>query len=197
MMILVCSTDSRLVDTLAGFSPDGDTLLHISSIRRLPDVDQNALSLLLIDLKCCEEKDFPAMKPPVIALAEVPRYEQGMRLLRRGVRGYGNRHMRRDNLIQAVSAVKGGQVWLPPEFVTRMISSLSSKELGVGMPETMEPLSRREEEVAGFVAEGLSNREIAEKMEISVRTVKAHLTSIFAKTGCRDRLALAVTMKRG
>lgn len=195
-MIFLCSTDTCLVETFAGLPFDEDEVKHISDMSGLDAVQQDSVNLLLIDLKCCEETDIPALKQPAVALAEVPRFDQGMRLLRRGVRGYGNRHMHRDNLMELVSAVKGGQVWLPPDFITRMISSLSSEESGVVMPETMEPLSRREEEVAGFVTEGLANREIADKMQISVRTVKAHLTSIFAKTGFRDRLELAVRMKR-
>lgn len=43
-----------------------------------------------------------------------------------------------------------------------------------------------------YVAAGLSNKEIAEEMSITVRTVKAHLTSVFNKTGLRDRVALAL-----
>jgi len=196
-MIVVCSTDTRWVDTLAGLSLDDDTFMQVTRVGDLSDMDSRSVSLLLIDLKCWGEDDLPSVEPPMVALAEMPLYEQGMRLLRRGVRGYGNRHMHRDNLAQAVSAVREGQVWLPPEFVTRMIASLTPERSERALPEFVEPLSRREEEVAGFVAEGLSNREIAEKMTISVRTVKAHLTSIFAKTGFRDRLELAVKMKKG
>ncbi|SCY81200.1 helix-turn-helix transcriptional regulator [Desulfoluna spongiiphila] len=196
-MICVCSTDRRWVDSLAGLPLVDDTLVHVAGVGELSDMEPGSVSVLLIDLKSCGEEDLASIEPPMIALAERPLYDQGMRLLRRGVRGYGNRHMHRDNLVQAVTAVKGGQVWMPPEFVARMIASLTPAEPENALPETMEPLSRREKEVAGFVAEGLSNREIADKMAITVRTVKAHLTSIFAKTGFRDRLELAVKMKKG
>lgn len=196
-MICVCSSDSRWVKSLAGLPLDDDNLVHVTGLEGLSDVEPNSVSLLLIDLKSCGEDNLDSVVPPMIALAERPLYDQGMRLLRRGVRGYGNRHMHRENLAQAISAVKEGQVWMPPEFVTRMIASLTPTLPEKALPDTLEPLSRREEEVAGFVAEGLSNREIAEKMAITVRTVKAHLTSIFAKTGFRDRLELAVKMKKG
>ena len=196
-MVLVCSTDTALVESFSRL-PLGDTdVRQMEDMGQLESLDGEGVSLLFIDLKCCEEAVIPSIAPPAIALTEVPHYDQAMRLLRRGIRGYGNRHMHRDNMAQAVSAVKDGQVWLPPTIVARMISSLAPASADVQPVQPVEPLSSREEEVTGCVTEGLSNREIAEKMGITVRTVKAHLTSIFAKTGFRDRLELAVKMKRG
>ena len=57
-------------------------------------------------------------------------------------------------------------------------------------PEWQEKLSKREIEVAEVVATGVTNREVAEQLHITVRTVKEHLTSIFSKLGIHDRLAL-------
>ena len=197
MMILICSTDTLLVEIFTTL-PLGDVeLRHTADISKIDEFNSHDVDLFFIDLKCCDENAIPALNLPAMALAEEPNYDQGMRLLRRGIRGYGNRYMHRENLVQAVSAVKDGQVWLPPTMITRMISSLSADHFEVELPKLIEPLSRREEEVAGFVMKGLTNREIAENMHISVRTVKAHLTSVFAKTGFRDRLELAVRMKRG
>ena len=196
-MVLVCSTDTALVESFSRL-PLGDTdVRQMEDMGQLEYLDGEGVSLIFIDLKCCEEAVIPSVVPPAIALTEVPHYDQAMRLLRRGIRGYGNRHMHRDNMAQAITAVKDGQVWLPPTIVSRMISSLAQAPADAQPVQPVEPLSRREEEVTECVTEGLSNREIAEKMGITVRTVKAHLTSIFAKTGFRDRLELAVKMKRG
>ena len=55
-------------------------------------------------------------------------------------------------------------------------------------------LSGREEEIARFVASGLKNKPIADKLFISEQTVKSHLTNIFRKTGTKNRLELALWM---
>jgi len=71
----------------------------------------------------------------------------------------------------------------------------------VSMPQRVESntdlseLTDRELEVAKLVADGNTNAEIAEQMNITVRTVKAHMTSIFTKTNLRDRVALALALK--
>ena len=76
-----------------------------------------------------------------------------------------------------------------------MITALPQNKNEKKEPALLKDLSSREAEVAKWLINGLSNREIGEKMFISIRTVKAHLTSIFKKTGCRDRLELATRMK--
>jgi len=121
------------------------------------------------------------MTCPVMALAEVPDFDQAMRLLRRGLRGYGSRHMQFKNLKQAVKAVGAGQVWMPPAIISRMINTFLPAEEEPTHQPSMEQLTKREQEVAGLVARGLSNKGLANKLYISVRTIKAHLTSIFKK----------------
>jgi DNA-binding NarL/FixJ family response regulator len=58
-------------------------------------------------------------------------------------------------------------------------------------------LSAREQEIAGLVAEGLSNREIAERLVISKRTVDAHVEHIFSKLGISSRVRLATWLRSG
>ena len=151
--------------------------------------------LVIIDLKTFSEEDLPEIVCPSVALAEMPAYQQAMRLLRRGVRGYGNRYMQPENLAQAAAAVRAGQVWMPPAIISRMINTFSPAAPEPVAPLPLEKLSKREREVANLVARGLSNQELADALFISVRTVKAHLTAIFSKTGARDRLELGVRMK--
>jgi DNA-binding NarL/FixJ family response regulator len=76
-----------------------------------------------------------------------------------------------------------------------MITALPANKSEKEEEALLKALSSREAEVAKWLVNGLSNSEIGEKMFISIRTVKAHLTSIFKKTGCRDRLELATRMK--
>jgi DNA-binding NarL/FixJ family response regulator len=62
---------------------------------------------------------------------------------------------------------------------------------------SLDDLTKRERQVAQAVADGLSNREIAERLSVSERTVKARLTSVFQKVDVRDRVQLALLLRGG
>lgn len=196
MMALICSQDALFVELCADiFGGQNNVVEQSPDIQRIERQMTALEDVLIVDLIGVDEKDLPAVSIPTVVLVAIPTFEQAVRLLQRGVRGYGNRHMHRENLLQAVTAVKEGQVWLPPDIVNRMITAIPANGNGHAKPSFPEKLSKREEEVVQLVATGLSNKEIADKLFISVRTVKAHLTSIFSKTGFRDRLELAVKMR--
>ena len=82
-----------------------------------------------------------------------------------------------------------------PELVKRLMG-LSLRVVPTPAPERpeLDSLTARELMVARLVAQGESNREIAEALEITERTVKAHLTAIFEKLQVRDRVQLALAM---
>ena len=101
--------------------------------------------------------------------------------------------MRKDNLWQAIESVKAGQIWLPPEIVAARIEKIEPEEQSNAL---LNELSEREQEVALMVTEGMSNQQIADKIFVSLRTVKAHLSSIYSKTGLRNRLALGLKLKK-
>ncbi|MCP3952189.1 MAG: response regulator transcription factor [Desulfobacterales bacterium] len=195
MMIFLCTRDAALADACLRLDAGRTETRQLSGIHQLRRQIVAGEDLLIIDLRWYREEDIPKLPCPTMALVEMPDFKQAMRLIRRGVRGYGNRHMRVENLKQAVTAIVGGQVWMPPAIISRMINTLPFVEPEPGAQAAIDQLSKREGEVARWVAQGLSNKELAHKLHISVRTVKAHLTSIFSKTGFRDRVELAIRMK--
>jgi DNA-binding NarL/FixJ family response regulator len=195
-MIFLCSRNAELDAICADLGGGRNNMARFHDIRLLAQRRAGAADLLVIDLKGCRDQALPPITLPALALAEVPDFDQALRLLRRGVRGYGNRHMQLANLRQAARAVRAGQVWMPPAIISRVITAFSQVDAGDARPVSLEKLSKREAEVARWVAKGLSNKELADRLHISVRTVKAHLTSIFSKTGFRDRLELAIKMKQ-
>jgi DNA-binding NarL/FixJ family response regulator len=161
--------------------------------------------LLLVDLDNVQEKNLVAVDAAAAVFVTIPVYEQAVRLLRLGFRAYGNRHMRRDNFYRALSAARAGQIWLPPMILNRLISGFGARPLSAESQQETTPvsdepllaaLSSREKEVARWIARGLANKEVADRMNITVRTVKAHMTSILGKTGIRDRLELAILLNR-
>ncbi len=194
-MIFLCTGDAELTASCRSLGVGRSETRQFSDIRHLQRQAMTGGDLLVIDLRWFREEDIPKLPCPAMVLVEVPDFGQAMRLMRRGVRGYGNRHMQPENLKQAVAAIQGGQVWMPPAIISRMINTIPPAEPEPAVQAAIDQLSKREAEVAHWVAQGLSNKELADKLHISVRTVKAHLTSIFSKTGFRDRVALAIRMK--
>jgi len=131
----------------------------------------------------------------ILLLSDVPKFQEGIAMLRMGVKGYGNSYLNSSHLTHAMDVVSDGNVWLTPQFLDTLI-----KETYVPSGEKKDPprlslLSKREKEVAEYVAQGLNNTEIAERTQITKRTVKAHITSIFEKLQITDRLSLALILR--
>ena len=101
-------------------------------------------------------------------------------------------------LVKAILSVLKGEVWVPRRLITRLISELARSKAAkegrqdLAARETMAKLTPREFEVAQMVHLGGNNKMIARKLEISERTVKAHLSAIFRKLNIANRLHLAL-----
>nr|WP_319394812.1 response regulator transcription factor [uncultured Desulfobacter sp.] len=191
----IYSKDKTLVQLCMDLFGGRKQTRHLPADQTLAEYDISPKDILIIDFQACDEKDVPRIVCPCMALVAIPQKEQALRLLQRGIRAYGNRFMHQDNLKQAVQTLKTGQIWLPPAIISQVISALPTTKSEDRGEELLDILTSREAEVAKWLVGGLSNQEISEKMFVSVRTVKAHLTSIFKKTGCRNRLELATRMK--
>ena len=119
-------------------------------------------------------------------------------LFKLGVHGFCQRDITSELLLKAVNAVVSGELWMPRALITRIIDDLTRD----GTQETREHvasgdsatscLTPRELEVARMVHKGGNNKTIARKLDISERTVKAHLSSIFRKLNIENRLHLAI-----
>jgi DNA-binding NarL/FixJ family response regulator len=186
-MIYLLSNDNDIKTTLKELYED------IVPVKDLENIHCKDDDILIIDLVFFNEEKIKPYDLSIMVITDIPTYEQGVRLLQKGVKAYGNRYMLKANLSLAINSVKAGQIWLPPEILLQIISAapVSDKKT----EDANWNLSTREKEVAKLVCNGMSNIEISESLFISVRTVKAHLTSIFSKTGFRDRLELAVKIK--
>jgi DNA-binding NarL/FixJ family response regulator len=106
--------------------------------------------------------------------------------LRVGAAGYLTKDMPPAELIEAVLAVSRGEPRIAPAMATRMLSE----------PDPLEELSARERDVLALIAEGLRNREIAERLVISEPTVKTHVRHVLEKLRFRNRAEAAAFAAR-
>ena len=125
----------------------------------------------------------------ILILSEFPKFEEGKKFLQLGVKGYANIYSHKKHLLQAIEVISGGNIWLYPDFMTSLISDAIEKRKPNAF--FMRKLSEREKQTALLVAEGKSNKEIAQALDITERTVKAHLSNIYQKTEVSDRFSLA------
>ncbi|MFY9142155.1 response regulator transcription factor [Sulfuricurvum sp.] len=131
----------------------------------------------------------------ILLLSDVPKYQEGIAMLRMGVKGYGNSYLNRAHLTHAMDVVSDGNIWLYPQFLDVLIKETYQPHNEKKEDPRLSLLSKREMEVAEYVAQGLNNNEIAERAQITIRTVKAHITSIFEKLHITDRLSLALILR--
>jgi DNA-binding NarL/FixJ family response regulator len=131
----------------------------------------------------------------VMILSMTPSFDDAQKFLQLGAMGYGNALMHEYHLHSAYQALEEGKVWLHPDFISLMISKIRDKsnaeEKSLAL---MDTLSKREQEVALMLGNGATHQEIADALEITVRTVKAHATSIYQKLDVKDRLALSLLL---
>ena len=135
-----------------------------------------------------------AQNVPIIVLSNVPEDDQGMSALAAGASGYCSALTLPAVLHQVANVVVHGGLWVGPQLMRRLMTGLAarSNETSPASASTLDTLSQRERQVAEAVARGSSNKEIARVMNITERTVKAHLTAAFEKLGVRDRMQLAL-----
>lgn len=104
----------------------------------------------------------------------------------------------RVELERIVGAVLDGGVWVSPAAIPLLVTRLRGLATAAPAPEPerLGDLTERQREVARMVGQGASNKQIARALNITDRTVKAHLTCIFDKLGVPDRLQLALYVTR-
>jgi len=126
-----------------------------------------------------------------VILLDSSKFESVLESFRAGARGVFDHRESPNTLCQCIRQVHGGQVWMSNEQMALVLDSLSSApKLKTVDARGMNLLSKREVEVVRCVTEGLTNREIADRLGLSQHTIKNHLFRIFDKLGVSNRIEL-------
>lgn len=119
-------------------------------------------------------------------------------LIEAGAAGYLLKEASGDELINAIRLVVAGEPVLHPRIIRKILDRLRAPVEETPEATTLEPLTGREMEVLELTSRGMSNAEIADTLYLSVRTVQAHLRSIFNKLGVGSRSeAIVYALKKG
>ncbi|HSE83884.1 MAG TPA: response regulator transcription factor, partial [Thermodesulfobacteriota bacterium] len=170
-----------------------------NQVEIIPLIRQNKPDLLLVDTalpKLDVEQllgliEREGVDTNVILLLHAPDERLIINSLPLGVRGFLTEASNQEQFIQAVRAVTKGEIWAEVKLITKILTQLLPSQKGFKRLLSPE-LTNKEEEVVKLIVQGLSNKQIAKKLYVSERTVKAHLRNMFKKFGVSSRFQLAM-----
>ena len=157
----------------------------------------NNADVLLLDINMPELSGMEVLEtllkwktcPRILMLTVHNEIEYLIKSVDMGVDGYLLKDSDSHELIRAIHCVYEGEKFIQPSLIPFLNSKLIARDLD---QEKIELLSERELEVLKLVAAGLYNKDIGDKLFISERTVKNHLSNIFKKIDCSDRTQAAI-----
>jgi len=167
------------------------------------------ISLLVIDTDELLDAEMPtiswikAHNPTlnILILGNDDSDEAPINAMKEGAHGYCVKTCSDSEFKMAIHAMVNGEAWLPRELIPKLIDELASyvhSSQGPVQPPSKEQLgslSEREQEVVQLVCQGENNKTIARHLDITERTVKAHIGAIFKKLSVSSRLQLALIFR--
>ena len=173
----------------------GDCLI----VEGLEDLLLLEAKTIILNYSACENRSIEILKTlssnknKVLVLHRTPSLKVAKQLLNAGAVGYGNALMRDHFIVSAKQTIEDGMVWLYPSLTSELILELpQTKDTSESL---LDGLTSREVEVANLLKNGDTYKQIAEVLEITPRTIKAHASHIYVKLNVKDRLGLALLLK--
>lgn len=185
-MILNFQEDMEVVDTAAeGVEAYQKVMQHCPDVLIMDLSMPPGESGLIATSKIMES--FPETKILILTMYDDDEYL--FHVLRNGAKGYILKNAPDEQLISAVRTVYRGDTYIDPKMTTSLVNEFvnNSDQDGKNMNDPFRILSKRELEVLPLIAKGYGNKDIAEKLFISVKTVEAHKTHIMQKLELKSK----------
>ncbi|MFW5427259.1 MAG: LuxR C-terminal-related transcriptional regulator [Methylophagaceae bacterium] len=132
----------------------------------------------------------------ILLIGPTQTIDEQITVLKQGARGYFDSSSSIEKLYDALHSVLHGEVWVKRDVISELVDGLTKgPEVSTEQRALLGQLTPKEIDVAEQVSHGATNKMIARQMDITERTVKAHLTAIFQKLDVADRLSLAILFR--
>jgi two-component system, NarL family, nitrate/nitrite response regulator NarL len=117
------------------------------------------------------------------------------KVLKAGVSGYILKGVGSRALAEILRNVAAGERYLAPALSVRMLSDLKSPQPAEGVADRLRQLTERQTEILRLVGEGLTNKEVALRLDLHEKTVKHHMTRVLTKLNVRNRTEAALVVR--
>jgi DNA-binding NarL/FixJ family response regulator len=131
----------------------------------------------------------------LIVLERAPEIVTGKLLISRGVKAYANSRMHLNHFSQMIETVKKGKIWTYPKLTSALANTKENTLSETSMQLLNNRLTQKEIEVVELILKGMTNDAIAASLDVTPRTIKAHVSSIFSKLHVSDRVSLILLLK--
>lgn len=132
----------------------------------------------------------PLTRVLMLTVSENP--DDLMQALKAGARGYVLKGVSSSGLVSAIQAVTAGEVFVTPVLASTILYEMTHDEPG----DPLDELTERERQVLQLLGEGLTNREIGERLYLAEKTIKHYMTSVLQKLHVRSRVEAALLAQR-
>jgi DNA-binding NarL/FixJ family response regulator len=136
-------------------------------------------------------KEAPETK--IIMMDLLPAQEDVIAFIKAGASGFIVKDATIDDFVRTIRSVAGGADVVPPSLTTTLLSHIVDQAVTRGTAAVLEAvqMTKREREITSLIAEGMSNKEIAQRLNIATYTVKSHVHNILEKLALHSRLQIA------
>ncbi len=179
-------------------SEDGDALRELKGMKKTPDVilldlgleKTNSLKLMIV-----LREELPTAR--IIAMDIFPEQLDIVEFVKAGGSGFILKDASPNDYVKTIRAVVTGKKVLPPALTNSLFTQIVDSALKTGnIPSTSIQLTAREREIVALISEGLSNKDIAERLHIATYTVKSHIHNILEKLTLNTRLQIAAFIRK-